>query len=381
MKTEVDMKKNRAPKSTVSPLRIKKYVMIAVAVVICAAAGYLVFLHATDQMLVRPPLIVHQKPKITFFVGKVTYREDEHSEWFDAEIGTNLGEGYELKTERKSYADIGFHKHTAIRVLENSLVKISELNIKTMQLDVKAGSILGKFEKLFNEHDISVHTPISVASVRGTDLAFEVGSMIPESEKKKPAKKRKNKKEPDEPVKERMINYTKVYALNGITEIYNPLHAEDKVLLSYQQEVDIKEGEPIGEPKAISPEDLKRINEGINLIHEEEVLFISNKILFKFGSAEILPGSNAELDKVVQMLKDKKVRVRIEGHTDNISSPAINYNLSVKRATAIKDYLISKGVKENRLFIKGYGQTRPVSDNLTEAGREQNRRVEFIIAD
>lgn len=108
--------------------------------------------------------------------------------------------------------------------------------------------------------------------------------------------------------------------------------------------------------------------------------FQLNNVLFEFNKWTLLPASFSELDKVVQFLKENpKIEIELSGHTDNIGKQDYNMNLSQKRADACKDYIVSKGVDGKRIVSKGYGMNKPVSTNSTEAGREQNRRVEFTI--
>ncbi len=101
-------------------------------------------------------------------------------------------------------------------------------------------------------------------------------------------------------------------------------------------------------------------------------------IRFAPNRAVLLPQSFPVLDKAVEALQENaSVRVEISGHTDNIGLPAQNQALSQQRAEAVKAYLESKGVSPARLVAVGYGSTRPTADNRTDAGRTQNRRVEF----
>ena len=105
-----------------------------------------------------------------------------------------------------------------------------------------------------------------------------------------------------------------------------------------------------------------------------------NNIYFEFNKAQLLPESFPELDKVVDFLKQTPtIEIELSGHTDNVGSDDYNMTLSQKRADAVKDYLVSKGIAANRLQSKGYGKTKPIATNATESGREQNRRVEFTI--
>jgi OOP family OmpA-OmpF porin len=105
-----------------------------------------------------------------------------------------------------------------------------------------------------------------------------------------------------------------------------------------------------------------------------------NNIFFDFNKSELKSESFSELDRLVQMLKDKSdVEVTISGHTDNVGKPAANQKLSEARAAAVKAYLGTKGIILNRLKVVGYGSTKPLAPNSTEDGRQQNRRVEFTI--
>jgi outer membrane protein OmpA-like peptidoglycan-associated protein len=109
-------------------------------------------------------------------------------------------------------------------------------------------------------------------------------------------------------------------------------------------------------------------------------LFVSQKIFFAFGSTKILPRSDPLLDEVAQALKDRAgICVRVEGHTDNKGSREQNMTLSEGRAAAVRDYLLVTGVDAPRLTAKGYADTLPIDSNGTLEGRENNRRVEFVI--
>ncbi len=103
-------------------------------------------------------------------------------------------------------------------------------------------------------------------------------------------------------------------------------------------------------------------------------------LFFNTGSAVIKPESYKVLDAVVKvMVQNPYYKLEIDGHTDNTGDPELNKNLSQKRAEAARDYIINKGVSEDRLKATGYGDTLPAADNSTEEGRSKNRRVEFNI--
>jgi len=105
-----------------------------------------------------------------------------------------------------------------------------------------------------------------------------------------------------------------------------------------------------------------------------------NNIFFEFGKYELLPDSYPELNRLAKLMQDKPtLKIRIEGHTDNIGSDKTNIELSINRAYAVAQYLISKGIDENRIQAIGYGKSKPIADNQIEEGRKLNRRVEFVI--
>ncbi|KVW95490.1 OmpA family protein [Thiobacillus denitrificans] len=100
---------------------------------------------------------------------------------------------------------------------------------------------------------------------------------------------------------------------------------------------------------------------------------------FDFDKAVIRPGDYAKLDQNVTTLKTwGDVDVEVAGHTCSIGTEAYNLGLSQRRAEAVRNYLISKGVSADRLTAKGYGESRPAVSNDTREGRAQNRRVELV---
>lgn len=107
---------------------------------------------------------------------------------------------------------------------------------------------------------------------------------------------------------------------------------------------------------------------------------ILKNVFFKSGSAELEVASQAELDKLVNLLNDNPtMNIQINGHTDNVGSDDDNLKLSESRAQSVVNYLITKKIEAKRLKFKGFGETLPISTNDTPNGRQQNRRTEFII--
>lgn len=99
-------------------------------------------------------------------------------------------------------------------------------------------------------------------------------------------------------------------------------------------------------------------------------------ILFNLGKTSFKPGVTKELDAIVKVMNDNpKATFVIEGHTDSSGSATLNLRISEKRAIAVRDYLVRKGVDTTRLDAVGYGEGEPVATNKTRAGRAKNRRV------
>jgi outer membrane protein OmpA-like peptidoglycan-associated protein len=119
--------------------------------------------------------------------------------------------------------------------------------------------------------------------------------------------------------------------------------------------------------------------EGLKDIDEGSAVVLKN-IFFEFNKTTLLPDSYAELDKVARFMIDNDIKmIEISGHTDNEGSDVYNQKLSEGRAGAVVAYLSSKGVLPERMKAVGYGEIRPVDTNQIEAGRAQNRRVEFTL--
>ena len=107
---------------------------------------------------------------------------------------------------------------------------------------------------------------------------------------------------------------------------------------------------------------------------------ILKNVFFDFASTKLLNESKAELQQLVQFLHDHPdVKIRINGHTDNVGRSSYNLTLSQDRARAVANFLLNEGISMNRVSYKGLGASDPVADNDTEEGRAQNRRTEFLI--
>ena len=113
---------------------------------------------------------------------------------------------------------------------------------------------------------------------------------------------------------------------------------------------------------------------------EVNASIVLKNIFFDVNKFDLKPASQAELDKVVQLMTENPtLRIEISGHTDNTGRLADNLLLSNNRARAVVDYLLGKNIAAARLTAKGYGATKPVADNKTEEGKAQNRRTEMKV--
>ena len=113
---------------------------------------------------------------------------------------------------------------------------------------------------------------------------------------------------------------------------------------------------------------------------EANAAIVLKNIFFETSKYEIKPESGAELNEVVQLMKDNPtLRIQITGHTDNVGKPVDNKTLSENRARAVTNYIIAHGIAAGRLTFKGFGDTQPVADNSTPEGRAKNRRTELTV--
>jgi OOP family OmpA-OmpF porin len=109
-------------------------------------------------------------------------------------------------------------------------------------------------------------------------------------------------------------------------------------------------------------------------------LELKEKLYFAWDQAVLQDISFPVLDEVVQALKDNiGFRVQVEGHTSSEGADDHNQTLSEKRADAVLDYLVAHGIAKERLVSKGFSSSVPADTNATVAGRENNRRVEFVV--
>ncbi|MBW2096601.1 MAG: OmpA family protein [Deltaproteobacteria bacterium] len=110
------------------------------------------------------------------------------------------------------------------------------------------------------------------------------------------------------------------------------------------------------------------------------VVTMSEAVLFDLNSAALKPGAKQQLEKMAEvMVRYPENDILVTGHTDNTGSEKYNQDLSERRAKAVKNYLIFKGISAGRITSMGFGETMPVASNATPEGRQKNRRVEIEI--
>lgn len=129
--------------------------------------------------------------------------------------------------------------------------------------------------------------------------------------------------------------------------------------------------------------ELKQTVPGATVIRQGEGILVKfdSGILFDSDKADIKPDAQTNLQNLaVSLQNNPNTNVMIIGHTDNSGAADHNLDLSLKRAAAVKSYIVSSNVDPSRLSIQGKGETEPVADNGTVEGRTQNRRVEVVIS-
>ena len=112
------------------------------------------------------------------------------------------------------------------------------------------------------------------------------------------------------------------------------------------------------------------------------LLLTLGDVLFETGKADLMAGAARSIDKLAAFLRENPERsVLVEGHTDSTGGDSFNLSLSQRRADAVRNALMSRGVAAERIVARGYGKQYPVADNSHAAGRQQNRRVEIVVLD
>jgi len=132
-------------------------------------------------------------------------------------------------------------------------------------------------------------------------------------------------------------------------------------------------GAKVDKVETVDPETGETVTESVTVTFD-------GGVLFEFGKAGLTQASRAELDRMARVfIRYPDTDIIIDGHTDSVGGESTNQELSEKRAASVADYLASDGIARNRMRTTGYGETRPIDSNETDAGRAKNRRVELSI--
>jgi outer membrane protein OmpA-like peptidoglycan-associated protein len=124
------------------------------------------------------------------------------------------------------------------------------------------------------------------------------------------------------------------------------------------------------------------VSSGVQVVREGENirLVMPNSITFAINKSTLNRSIYATLNSVVNVLNEfDETNLQVAGHTDSSGAAAYNQSLSVSRATSVSDYLESRNIRSNRLFVVGYGESSPITSNASAVGRAENRRVELLI--
>ncbi len=122
------------------------------------------------------------------------------------------------------------------------------------------------------------------------------------------------------------------------------------------------------------------VNFAVNLTFDTPETFTLGDVNFDAGKASIRPESFKELNQLAEYMNNKKdLVIEIAGHTDNVGTKESNQKLSEDRSKMVVDYLVKKGIAQSRLKAIGYGDSRPVASNDTDAGKQKNRRTEIRV--
>lgn len=175
-----------------------------------------------------------------------------------------------------------------------------------------------------------------------------------------------------------LLSAVAIIALTGCTSAEKPMkemvitETENQFVM---EDIDVSK-KTLEELIVFNEEGVTIRKEGNNL-----VLSMPELVLFDFNKYEVKNKVKGSLNTLAKALEENPdIRIKIDGYTDFIGSEGYNLELSVKRAKAIKNYLVDRGVKSSNVSIEGYGKQNPIANNATAAGRAKNRRVEFIIS-
>lgn len=181
---------------------------------------------------------------------------------------------------------------------------------------------------------------------------------------------------------ERLEKVRRDMATQG-AEAAQALKAKEAQLEARQKELEAEKAARADAEKKLQAA-LKSLSDYAKILEEERgrVIRLDGSVLFASGKTALLPIAQTSLDKVADVLQQQSEdkRIVVEGHTDSVGKDEDNMKLSQARAESVRSYLVSRGVKADKISAVGKGETVPIADNKTPEGRANNRRVEIVIS-
>lgn len=154
------------------------------------------------------------------------------------------------------------------------------------------------------------------------------------------------------------------------------IRAEATDMISENQNLDLRN---VTRDQVIEAKDFRLDPIGVSAV-EEDATIVLNNIFFDFDKATLKSESFPELNRIVSLMNERgTMQIEIAGHADATGPEAYNLQLSERRAKSVVNYLIGKGIAQNRISVVSHGEKKPVAPNTTPEGRRKNRRVEFKI--
>lgn len=333
-------------------LKDKRYLAITFLLIAAAAGvGYFVMTAVSaDKIAFRAPVRILHNPKVTWAEPVSEMSGSLNDDWEEVEPGMALDVGSYLRTGNYGNMDISFSEGTLIRMAEDTMLSLSDLTLSKVDVALDEGTLIAKFRKLTGSESHSITTPQVVCGIRGTEIIVAIKDDV-----------------------------TTVFGMSGVTEVSSVHHQDHHVLLGFQQKTVIPDGDVPRSPVSMTADEVTRFRRILDSMHSLEVFFITRDLKFKPFSSELNPDSVELLEELALSIKRRKLKIEIVGHTADVGDRSSQYELSIRRAEAVKTAMISLGVKENKLTTTGFGGSRPVADNTTVEGRALNRRVEFLI--
>lgn len=282
------------------------------------------------------------------FAGIYVYSKGDYREYIQGTLKSSLEKGKDY--EISFYISLGDYATHAIKHIDILFMPVPLANYTEEEISVRRLSkqpVKSNFVSLENTQFYQNKTSWMKVSFTYKALGFEKHFMIGNFEKNKKQKRLKLHASKSKPFSYYYIDDVSIMPLDNEEKEVENILKEDKEITSLKP----------------------------NKVYEFK------HVLFDFDKSELLESSIEELESLYEYLKEHpELFIEIYGHTDNIGTPKHNKELSTERAKAVSQYLINKGLMKGRINYFGYGSERPITNNNSEEGQAQNRRVEFQLS-